>query len=73
MIHTSETHFRQDTKWHDTAHWATRFYHFVLALKLLSGDRSQILRDTNNELLNTYTIFIGSQSNEEHPGSCWKF
>ena len=31
------------------------FSHFVLSLKLLSGDQSQSLRDASNELLNTHT------------------
>ena len=30
--------------------------HLVLVLKLLQGDRSQILRNANNELLNTHKI-----------------
>ena len=37
------------------------FFHFVLAIKLLSSDRSLILRDASNELLNTHKILIDSQ------------
>ena len=48
MIYTIESDFRPDTKWKNTAPWVTPFCHFVLALRLLSGDRSQILRDTSN-------------------------
>ena len=58
MICTNETGFRYDTKWRDTALWVTSFCHFVLALKLLSGHRCQILRDARNELLNKQTILI---------------
>ena len=48
MIYTIEADFRPDTKWKNTAPWGTPFCHFLLALRLLSGDRSQILRDTSN-------------------------
>ena len=41
----------------------------VLALKLLSVDQSQILRDTGNELLNTHKISINSQCNDGYPGN----
>ena len=46
-IDTNDANFRPDTKWINTAFWVTPFCHFVLALRLLSGDRSQILRDTS--------------------------
>ena len=48
MIYTIEADFRPDTKWTNTAPWVTPFRPFVLALRLLSGDRSQILRNTSN-------------------------
>ena len=48
MIFTIEADFRLDPKWNNTAPWVTPFCHFVLALRLLSGDRSQILRNTIN-------------------------
>ena len=48
MIYIIEAHFRPDTKWKNTAPWVTTFCHFVLALRLLSCDRSQILHDTSN-------------------------
>ena len=47
-IYTNEADFRPDTKWKNTAPWVTPFCHFVLVLRLLSGYRSQILRDTSN-------------------------
>ena len=48
MIYTVETDFRPDTKLKYTAPCVTPFSHFVLALRLLSGDQSQISRDTSN-------------------------
>ena len=45
MINTNEADFLYDAKWRGTPPWGTPFCHFVSALKLLSGDRSQILRD----------------------------
>ena len=41
------------------APWVTpyRFGHFILALKLSDNNRSRILRDECNELLNTRNIF----------------
>ena len=41
-------------KWQDTAHWVTPFCHFVLSLKLISSDGSQILRHASDELLNAH-------------------
>ena len=38
--------------------------HFVSALKLLSGDRSQILRDISNESLNAHNIPMDSQCDD---------
>ena len=55
-IYTIEGGFGPDTKWKTTAPWVKPFCHFVLALWLLSGDRSQILRDTSNLLLSTHNI-----------------
>ena len=51
----------------------TSFCHFVLAPRLLSGDRLQILGDDSNELLTTLKIHIDSQCNDSHPGRCGKF
>ena len=48
MMYTIEADFRPNTKQKNTAPWVTPFCHFVLAFRLLSGDRSQILRDTSN-------------------------
>ena len=45
----------------------------VLALNVLYGDWSQILRCTSNELLNTHKIHIDLQCTEGYPGSCGKF
>ena len=68
MIYTSEADFRYDTKLQDIAPWLTPFCHFVLAFKLLSGDRSQICRDANNGLLNTHKIPTDSECNDLYPG-----
>ena len=57
----------------NTAPWVTPFCQFVLALKLLSGDQSQILRDVSNTLVNAHKILIDSQGNEDYPTSCGKF
>ena len=54
MIYTNEADLRLDNKLQDTITWVTHFWYFVLVLKLLSGDRSQILRIASNELLNTH-------------------
>ena len=70
MIYTNEAEFRSDTKWQDTAHWVTPFCHFILLSELLSGERSQILRDARYELLNIQKNPIGSQCNAEYPASC---
>ena len=47
-IYTTEADFRPDTKWKILHLESRRFCHFVLALRLLSGDQSKILRDTSN-------------------------
>ena len=57
MINTNEADFRRDIKWQDTGPWLTTFRHFVLGLKLLSGDQPNILRHVSNELL-THKITI---------------
>ena len=49
--------------------YTTPFCDFVLTLKLLSSDQSQILRDTSNELLNTHKVPLDSQCNVGNPGS----
>ena len=46
------------------------FYDFVLAFTLISGDRSQILRDANNELLNTQNIPIDIKCDDGYLGNC---
>ena len=63
MIYMNEADFRNDTKRQDTAPRVTPFCHFALALKLLSSDRSQILRDTCNESVNNHKNPIDSQCN----------
>ena len=73
MIYTNEENVRYDAKWLYTAPWVTPFCHFVLTLKLLSCDRSQIWRDANNGLLYTHKIPIHWQSNYEYIESCGKF
>ena len=72
-IYTCKADFRKDTKRQDIAPWVTPFYYFVLALKLLSGDRSQILRDDSKVLLDTHQIPIDSQCKDENPVSRGKF
>ena len=42
------------------ASWVTPFCYFVLALKLLYEERSQIMRDASNKLLIEHNIFIDS-------------
>ena len=54
MIYTNEANFRLETKWHSTVPWVTSFCHIIWAHTLLSGDRSPILRDASNRLLNTH-------------------
>ena len=54
MIYTNEANFRLETKWHSTVPWATSLCHIIWAHTLLSGDRSPILRDASNRLLNTH-------------------
>ena len=46
---------------------------FVLALRLLSGDRFQIFRDTSNWLLNTHNIPTDLQCYDVFHGSSGKF
>ena len=70
MICANEAEFRYHTKWQDAAPWVTPFRHFVLALTLLCGKRSQILRDPSNKLLNTHRMFIDLQCNNGYSGSC---
>ena len=43
------------------------FLHFVLELKLISGDWMQILPDGISELLNTYKKSTDLQSNDGYP------
>ena len=50
-------------------HESHLFCNFAFAIKLLSGDRLQILHDAINEILNTQKIRLDSQYNDEHPGS----
>ena len=69
MIYDDETDFRWDTKC-TLSHTSLSF---VLQLILLSGDRSQTVRDVSDESLNTQTVFIDSQCNCGHPGSLGKF
>ena len=73
FIYTNEPDFRVDNKWQYTAHWVTTFCRFILTPTLLSGDRSQTLRDASNKLLNTHTMLIESQCNDGYPGSCGTF
>ena len=73
MIYTNEADLHYDTKWQNTSQWVTPSCHFVSALKLLSGDRSQIFYDASNELLNTHELLIDSQCNYGYAGSCGKF
>ena len=70
--YTRKADFRKDTEWQDIAPWVTPFYYIVLALKLLLGDRSQILCDDSKLLLYTHQIPIDSQCHDENPGSCGK-
>ena len=70
---TNESDFRLGTKWQDTAPPVTSCCRFVLALKLLCEERSQIMRDASNKLLNIHNIYIDSQCNDGYPGSCWIF
>ena len=73
IIYTNETGFQYDTTWQDTSPWVTPFCHFGLMLKLLFGNRYQMLRVASNELLNTYQILTDSQCNDGYPGRCEKF
>ena len=73
MIYTNAADFQYDIKWQDTAHWVTPFRHFVLGLKFLSGDQSNILLHVSNELLNTHKITIDSQCYCWYSGSCGIF
>ena len=48
--------FRKDIKWIGTAQCVTPLCHFVVALKLSSGDQSQILHDASNEFLASFAM-----------------
>ena len=67
---TSEYSFLlfQYTHLHSTVHAFTYICHFVLWLELFYGHRSQILRETSNELLNIQHIPIDSQISDRCPG-----
>ena len=67
IIYTSEADLRYDTRWQDIEPWVTPFCHFVCALKLLSGGRSQISQDA------TKKIHINSQCTVSYSDSCAKF
>ena len=57
-------------------HQMTKILHLeshLPGLLFLSGHRSQILRDINNELMNAYNISIDSQYNDEYPWNCVNF
>ena len=71
MIFTNKADFRYNTKWQDTAPRVTPFRHFVLALKLLSGEQLEVLRDAINDLLSTHKILIDSEHNNGYPGRLW--
>ena len=73
MIYTNEPDFRCDTNYQGAAHWVKPFRHFALVLKLLSSDRSQTLRDSRSELLNTQKIAINSHRNDGYPANGGKF
>ena len=61
-------------KTHDLYNWSRfPFCHFVLSLKLLSGDQSQILRGASNKSLKTHKIPIDSQCKDWYAGCCGKF
>ena len=69
ITNTNEADFRKDYKWQDIAPWVTPFYHFVLALKSLSSDRSQSFRDASYDLFNTKNP-IDSQCNDIYDYIC---
>ena len=68
MTYTNEADFSvgyQMTRYYTLSHAVLPF----LALKLISGDRSHISRDANNELLNTCKIPIITQYDDRYSGS----
>ena len=65
MTYTNEADFSvgyQMTRYYTLSHTVLPF----LALKLISGDRSHISRDANNELLNTCKIPIITQYDDRN-------
>ena len=63
--------FHYDTNWQNIVPWIIPFFHFDLAVRWLSGDWTQIVRDVGNEsFLKTKRIAIDWQCND---GCRWRY